>query len=540
MFSITTSASAASSLTLSKPSASLRSTPMERLLRLTDRKYADSPPAKGGPQWRVSSPRSGCSTLTTSAPRSASTIVAYGPARTRERSRTLTPSSGSTARSSCPQFNGMGARASRMTRRRVVWDNLAGADTEAEAMSTARADRREEDGRRVSGRPDPYDFLGIEAHLSGEEKGIRDEVRSFVGERIEPNIQEWWEKAIFPRELVPEMGELGLLGMHLSGYGCAGKGAVSYGLACMELEVGDSGLRTFVSVQGSLAMSAIHKFGSEEQKQGWLPKMARGEAIGCFGLTEPTAGSDPSSMKTFARREGSDWILNGEKRWIGLATIADVAVVWARTDEEKNPVRGFLVPTDSTGFSATDITPKLSMRASIQCDITLQDVRLPEDAMLPEAKSLSGPFACLGEARYGIIWGAMGAARDSYEAALAYAKEREQFGRPIASFQLVQQKLANMLIEVGKGTLLALHLGRMKDAGTLRPEHISFGKLNNVREAIEIAREARTIFGGNGVTLDYPPMRHMSNLESVRTYEGTDEVHTLILGSAITGIPAFR
>jgi glutaryl-CoA dehydrogenase len=287
-------------------------------------------------------------------------------------------------------------------------------------------------------------------------------------------------------------------------------------------------------------MSAIYKFGSEEQKREWLPRMARGEAIGCFGLTEPTAGSDPASMKTFARKEGSDWVLNGEKRWIGLATIADAAVVWARTDEEKNPVRGFLVPRNSAGFTATDITPKLSMRASIQCDITLEDVRLPESGMLPEAKGLGGPFACLNEARYGIIWGAMGAARDCYESALAYAKEREQFGRPIASFQLVQEKLANMLIEVGKGTLLALHIGRMKDVGTLRPEHISFGKLNNVREAIEIAREARTVFGGNGVTLDYPPMRHMSNLESVRTYEGTDEVHTLILGGAITGIPAFR
>jgi glutaryl-CoA dehydrogenase len=308
----------------------------------------------------------------------------------------------------------------------------------------------------------------------------------------------------------------------------------------MELEAGDSGLRTFVSVQGSLAMSAIHKFGSEQQRQEWLPPMARGEAIGCFGLTEPTAGSDPASMKTFARKEGHDWILNGAKRWIGLATIADVAVVWARTDEEKNPVRGFLVPTDTQGFSAKDITPKLSMRASIQCDIQLEDVRLPEGAMLPEARGLGGPFACLGEARYGIIWGAMGAARDCYESALAYAGEREQFGQPIAAFQLVQQKLANMLIEVGKGTLLALHIGRMKDAGTLRPEHISFGKLNNVREAIEIAREARTVFGGNGVTLDYPPMRHMSNLESVRTYEGTDEVHTLILGGAITGIQAFR
>jgi glutaryl-CoA dehydrogenase len=391
-----------------------------------------------------------------------------------------------------------------------------------------------------STRPGAIDFLNIDAHLSDEEKRVRERVHSFVHQRIKPNIEGWYDEAVFPREIVPEFADLGLLGMHLSGYGCAGKSAVEYGLACMELEAGDSGLRTFVSVQGSLAMSAIHKFGSEDQKQTWLPLMASGEAIGCFGLTEPTAGSDPASMKSYARRDGSDWVLNGEKRWIGLATIADVVIVWARTDEEKNPVRGFLIPTDTEGFSATDITPKLSMRASIQCDIQLQDVRLPEGAMLPAARGLGGPFACLGEARYGIIWGAMGAARDCYEAALAYAGEREQFGRPIASFQLVQQKLTNMLIEVGKGTLLALHIGRMKDAGTLRPEHISFGKLNNVREAIEIAREARAVFGGNGVTLDYPPMRHMSNLESVRTYEGTDEVHTLILGSAITGIQAFR
>ncbi len=404
-------------------------------------------------------------------------------------------------------------------------------------MTTARADRREEDGRRAPDRPDPYDFLGIEAHLSEEERAVREEVSSFVRERIEPNIREWWERAIFPRELVPEMGDLGLLGMHLSGYGCAGKGAVSYGLACMELEAGDSGLRTFVSVQGSLAMSAIHKFGSEEQKQEWLPKMARGEAIGCFGLTEPTAGSDPSSMKTFARREGSDWVLNGEKRWIGMGTIADVAVVWARTDEG---IRGFLVPTGTRGFSARDITLKLSMRASVQCDLSFEDVRLPADAMLPGAEGLKGPFACLNEARYGIIWGSMGAARSCFECALEYANEREQFGKPVAAFQLTQEKLVNMMLEIDKGTLLALHLGRMKDKETLRPEQISFGKLNNVREAIKIAREARTILGGNGVTLDYPVMRHANNLESVRTYEGTDEVHTLVLGNAITGIPAFR
>src|ERR671917_1360735 len=405
-------------------------------------------------------------------------------------------------------------------------------------MAVTKAARDQSAGS--SARSDRIDLLNIDAHLSEGERGLRERIRSFVQERIKPNIEGWFDRAVFPREIVPEFAELGLLGMHLSGYGCAGRSAVEYGLACMELEAGDSGLRTFVSVQGSLAMSAIHEFGSEHQKLEWLPPMARGEKIGCFGLTEPTAGSDPASMKTFARREGSDWVINGSKRWIGLATIADVAVVWARTDEEGNPVRGFLVPTDAEGFSATDITPKLSMRASIQCDITLEDVRLPEGAMLPEARGLGGPFACLNEARYGIVWGAMGAARDCYESALAYAGEREQFGKPVGSFQLVQQKLVNMLVEIEKGTLLALHIGRMKDEGTLRPEQISLGKLNNVREAIEIAREARTVFGGNGVTLDHPPMRHMANLESVRTYEGTDEVHTLILGNAITGIQSFR
>jgi glutaryl-CoA dehydrogenase len=405
-------------------------------------------------------------------------------------------------------------------------------------MTTAQT-HRSTDGRTPE-RPGPHDFLGIDAHLSEEERGIRSEVRSFVEERIQPNIKDWFERAHFPRELVPEMGTLGLLGMHLSGYGCAGKSSVAYGLACMELEAGDSGLRTFVSVQGSLAMSAIHKFGSEEQKERWLPPMARGEKIGCFGLTEPTAGSDPASMKTFARRDGSDWVLNGEKRWIGMGTIADVAVVWTRTDEEGNPVRGFLVPTDTPGFSARDITGKMSMRASVQCDLSFEDVRLPADAMLPGAEGLKGPFACLNEARYGIIWGSMGAAKSCFECALQYAGEREQFGRPVAAFQLTQEKLVNMMLEIEKGTLLALHLGRMKDEGTLRPEQISFGKLNNVREAIKVAREARTILGGNGVTLDYPVLRHANNLESVRTYEGTDEVHTLILGNAITGIPAFR
>ncbi|MCA3749300.1 MAG: acyl-CoA dehydrogenase family protein [Rubrobacter sp.] len=387
---------------------------------------------------------------------------------------------------------------------------------------------------------DPHDFLELDALLGEEERAVRDRVRSFVRERIRPNISEWYERAYFPEELIPEMGGLGLLGMHLSGYGCAGRSAVEYGLACMELEAGDSGIRTFVSVQGSLAMSAIHKFGSEEQKREWLPRMAKGEAVGCFGLTEPAAGSDPGSMRTFARREGSGWVIEGSKRWIGMASIADVAVIWARTDEEGNPVRGFLVPTDTPGFSARNIEPKLSMRASIQCDIELREVRLPEEAMLPGAKDLKGPFSCLNEARYGIIWGSMGAARDCYECALKYALGREQFGRPVASFQLVQKKLADMVVEIQKGLLLALHIGRMKDAGTLKHQQISLGKLSNVREAIKIAREARTILGGNGVTLDYPPLRHANNLESVRTYEGTDEVHTLILGSALTGIEAFR
>jgi glutaryl-CoA dehydrogenase len=385
--------------------------------------------------------------------------------------------------------------------------------------------------------PEPRDFMNLDALLSEVEIATREEIRSFVEERIKPNVAYWWEKAIFPREIVPEMGEKGLLGMHLSGYGCAGKSAVEYGLACMELEAGDSGLRTFVSVQGSLAMSAIHKFGSEEQKNEWLPKLARGEAIGCFGLTEPEAGSDPASMKTFARKEGAEWVLNGRKRWIGMGTIAVVAVVWAQTDDG---IRGFLVPTETRGFSARDITGKLSMRASVQCELFLEDVRLPEGAMLPEAEGLKGPFACLNEARYGIVWGAMGAARDCFECALEYSKQREQFGKPVAGFQLTQKKLVDMMLEINKGTLLALHIGRMKDEGTLRPEHVSVGKLNNVREAIEIAREARTILGGNGITLDYPVIRHANNLESVLTYEGTGEVHTLILGNALTGVPAFR
>jgi len=381
-----------------------------------------------------------------------------------------------------------------------------------------------------------HDYLGLDSLLSPGELELRTRVRSFVDERIRPNIAEWYEAAYFPRELVKEMGALGLLGMHLTGYRCPGRSAVEYGLAALELEAGDSGLRTFVSVQGSLAMGAIATFGSEDQKERWLPGMAAGDLIGCFGLTEPTAGSDPASMLTHAVRDGSGWVLNGAKRWIGLASIADVAVIWAKTDEG---IRGFLVPTATPGFTATAIEPKLSMRASIQCDITLTDVRLPSGAVLPGVTGLRGPFACLNEARYGILWGAMGAARDAYEDARAYALQRRQFDTPIAAFQLTQQKLVDMVLEIQKGILVALHTGRLKDAGTLRPEQISFGKLNNVRSAIAVCREARTILGGNGMTLDHSPLRHANNLESVRTYEGTDEIHTLIMGRAITGIPAF-
>jgi glutaryl-CoA dehydrogenase len=380
------------------------------------------------------------------------------------------------------------------------------------------------------------DYLGLDALLSAEELAWRDTVRGFVRDRIRPHITDWYERAVFPAGIAAEMGRLGLLGTHLSGYGCPGRSAVEYGLAALELEAGDSGLRTFVSVQGSLAMSAIAKFGSEAQKQRWLPPMAAGELIGCFGLTEPEAGSDPASMTTTAHWDGSGWVINGAKRWIGLASIADVAVIWARTQDG---IRGFLVPAGTPGFTATPIEPKLAMRASIQCDITLTDVRVPADAILPGAAGLRGPFACLNEARYGIIWGAMGAARDAYEAALGYALDRRQFGKPIAAFQLTQQKLVDMVLEIQKGLLVALHIGRMKDAGTLIPEQISFGKLNNVRTAIAIARQARTILGGNGVALEYSPMRHANNLEGVRTYEGTDEVHILIMGRAITGIPAF-
>jgi glutaryl-CoA dehydrogenase len=396
------------------------------------------------------------------------------------------------------------------------------------------------DAAEVPG-PDPSDVLALDGLLSADELALRQRIRDFTDQRIRPGIAAWYDAAVFPLELAPELGELGVLGMHLEGYGCPGRSAVEYGLAAMELEAGDSGIRTFVSVQGSLAMTAIHKWGSEEQKQEWLPRMAAGEVIGCFALTEPAAGSDPSSMTTSASRDGTGdqagWVLDGAKRWIGLASVADVMVVWAMTDDG---VHGFLVPAGTPGVTATPITQKLSMRASIQCDVVFDGVRLGPDALLPAARGLRAPLTCLNEARYGIAWGAMGAARDSYQAALAYSQERLQFGKPLAGYQLTQEKLVNMLVEIQKGTMLALHLGRLKDAGMLKPEQVSLGKLNNVREALAIAREARSVLGGNGITLDYPPLRHAANLESVRTYEGTDEVHTLILGQHITGLGAFR
>jgi glutaryl-CoA dehydrogenase len=383
----------------------------------------------------------------------------------------------------------------------------------------------------------PEDFLNIDSLLSDEERDIRDTVRSFVRDRVLPDVGTWFEEARIPLELAPELGRIGVLGMHLEGYGCAGASATAYGLACMELEAGDSGVRSLVSVQGSLAMYAIHRWGSEEQKQTWLPGMAAGEKIGCFGLTEPDAGSDPGSMRTRARRDGSDWILHGQKMWITNGSVADVAVVWARTDEG---VRGFLVPRGTPGFSAQDIHKKLSLRASVTSELLLDEVRLPGDAVLPEVSSLRGPLSCLNEARYGIVWGAAGAARACLEAAIEYSLERRQFDRPIASFQIQQQKLAMMALEVNRATLLALHLGRLKDRGQLRPEHVSMGKLGNVNAALDVARTARQVLGANGITLEYPVIRHMNNLESVVTYEGTADVHALVIGSALTGIDAFR
>lgn len=386
------------------------------------------------------------------------------------------------------------------------------------------------------GNPDAIDFLQIDGMLTDEERLLRDTVRQFVGDQVTPYVADWFEQGIFPKELVKSMGDLGLLGMHLEGYGCAGTSAVAYGLACTELEAGDSGVRSFVSVQGSLAMFPIRAFGSEEQKQEWLPGMAAGDIIGCFGLTEPDSGSDPGSMRTNARRDGDDWILNGTKMWITNGSVADVAIVWAATDEG---VRGFIVPTDTPGFTANKIEQKLSLRASVTSELVLDDVRLPQGAVLPNVVGLKGPLSCLNEARFGILYGAVGAARACYETALSYAKERVQFDKPIASFQLTQRKLVEMMIGINQGMLLAMHLGRKRDAGSLAAEHVNFGKLSNVRMALAVAREARSVLGANGVTLEYPVIRHMNNLESVYTYEGTNEVHTLVLGQAITGISAF-
>ena len=385
---------------------------------------------------------------------------------------------------------------------------------------------------------DPLDFLAVDALLDDEEKAIRDTVRQWVRERIVPQAGEWFEQGILPSELVKEVAQLGLFGMHLEGYGLPGASSVAYGLTCMELEAGDSGVRSLVSVQGSLAMYAIWRWGSEEQKQRWLPPMHEGDALGCFGLTEPDAGSDPGSMRTRARRDGSDWILDGTKMWITNGTIADVAVVWART--EAGEVNGFLVERGMPGFEAPEMKHKLSLRASVTSELVLKDVRVPEANRFPEVSSLRGPLSCLNEARYGIVWGSVGAGRACFESALEYSKERIVFGKPIAGYQLTQQKLAEMALEINRATLVALHLGRMKDEGTLRPEHVSMGKMGNVRGAIGVARSARTILGGNGITLEYPVIRHMNNLESVLTYEGTHEVHTLVVGQALTGENAFR
>ena len=386
---------------------------------------------------------------------------------------------------------------------------------------------------------DPLDPAGIDSQLTADEKAVRSSVRQLCDDKIDPYVAEWFETGELPdvRGLAKEFGALGLLGMHLDGYGCAGMSATEYGIACLELEASDSGIRSMVSVQGSLAMYAIWRWGSEEQKQAWLPGMAAGDLIGCFGLTEPDHGSDPGDMRTRARRDGDDWILDGRKMWITNGSVADVAIVWAQTDDK---IRGFVVPTDTPGFSAPLIKHKMSLRASVTSELVLDGVRLPADAVLPEVSGLKGPLSCLNEARYGIVWGSMGAARSSIQAALSYAGEREQFGKPISGFQLTQEKLANMALEYSKGVLLALHLGRAKDDGRLRPEQVSLGKLNNVREAIEICRTARTILGANGISLEYPVIRHANNLESVLTYEGTVEMHTLVIGHAMTGQAAFR
>jgi glutaryl-CoA dehydrogenase len=381
------------------------------------------------------------------------------------------------------------------------------------------------------------DLLRIDDELTEEERLVRDTVRAFAADRIMPYIADWFEAGTLPRELAPELGKLGLLGMHLKGYGCAGMGPVAYGVTCREMEAADSGLRSLVSVQGSLAMFPIWKYGSEEQKQEWLPRMAAGEAIGCFGLTEPDHGSDPSSMQTHAKQDGGDWVLSGTKMWITNGSIADIAVVWASTPEG---IRGFLVPRTARGFTSSNIHKKMSLRASVTSELHFDDVRLPADAVLPGVTGLKGPLSCLSEARFGIVWGVTGAARSCFEAAVEYATTREQFGRKIGGFQLTQGKLAWMLADLARAQLLALHLGRLKEAGKITPQQVSLGKMSNVRTAIEIARQARTVLGANGVTLEYPVIRHANNLESVLTYEGTEEIHTLALGQAITGISAYR
>ena len=383
----------------------------------------------------------------------------------------------------------------------------------------------------------PFELFDIDRLLDDDERDIAATVRRFVDTRLRPHIADWFESSTLPKELAKEFGSLGVMGMHLDGYGCAGTNAVSYGLACMELEAGDSGFRSFVSVQGSLSMYSIHRFGSEEQKQQWLPRLASGDAIGCFGLTEADFGSNPAGMRTRARRDGADWVINGTKMWITNGNLADVATIWAQTDEG---IRGFLVPTDTPGFIANVIHKKLSLRASVTSELVLDNVRLPASAQLPEAIGLGAPLSCLNEARFGIVFGSMGAARDCLETTLAYTRDREVFDRPLSSYQLSQEKLANMTLELGKGVLLAIHLGRIKDAQGVLPEQVSLGKLNNVREAIAIARECRTLLGGSGITLEYSPLRHANNLESVLTYEGTSEMHMLSIGRALTGYAAFR
>ena len=384
---------------------------------------------------------------------------------------------------------------------------------------------------------DTFELYGIDALLTEEERDIRDTVRDFGDKELRPHVATWFDEAKLPaRDIARELGRLGLLGMHLEGYGCAGTTAVSYGLACLEMEAVDSGLRSLVSVQGSLAMYAIHAYGSDEQKQEWLPGMAAGEKIGCFGLTEADFGSNPGGMRTNAKRDGEDWVLNGSKMWITNGSIADVAVVWARTDDR---IRGFVVPTDTKGFSANEIHQKLSLRASVTSELVLEDVRLPASALLPGAAGLAGPLGCLNEARFGIIFGSLGAARDSLQVAVDYSLTRDVFDKPLAGYQLTQKKIADMAVELGNGMLLALHLGRLKDAGSVSPEQVSLGKLNNVRKSLEICRESRTILGANGISLEYSPIRHAANLESVLTYEGTTEVHTLVIGKALTGVSAF-